>query len=467
MTRSMETSASDLAEAVRHLRPAREGRVLFPGDAAFDQARAVYFAGIDRRPGAIVRVADAGEVAQVLAVARETGAELAVRGGGHSLAGHGVSDGGLVLDLSPMRSLELDPAARTAWAGGGLTTGEYTAAAAEHGLATGFGDTPSVGIGGITLGGGVGFLHRKLGLTIDSLLAAEVVTADGWRIHTDPDREPELFWAIRGGGGNFGVVTRFQFRLHEVGTVVGGMLMLPADPELVVRFLAGFQAAPDELSGIVNVMRAPPAPFIPPEHHGRLVLFAVLVWAGEEDGANRALAPLRGLARPITDSIVPLPYPDLFAEHEGPPPPAFAATRSLFIDALDREGAEAVFEHVGSSAAAMSVAQFRVLGGAVARVPGDATAFAHRTRGIMTTIGAMYEEAGQAPEHLAWASSLADALVGDGEPGAYVGFMGDEGEAGVRRAYPGQTWKRLSGIKALYDTDNLFRLNQNIPPRIG
>lgn len=249
--------------SIPELRAAVKGRVLTPEDAGYDEARAVFYGGFDRRPAAIVKVADGADVSRVVLLARESGVELAVRAGGHSGAGYGVSDGGIVIDLRDLKALDIDVENRTAWAGGGLTAGEYTAEAGKHGLATGFGDTGTVGIGGITLGGGVGFLVRKYGLTIDDLLAAEVVTADGQLLHVDDEHHPDLFWAIRGGGGNFGVVTRFKFRLHPVDQVVGGMLILPATPEVISGFVAAADAAPEELSTIANVMSAPPMPFLP------------------------------------------------------------------------------------------------------------------------------------------------------------------------------------------------------------
>ena len=264
-----------------------EGQVLTPQDAAYDHARAVFAAHIDRRPALIARVAGPHDIASVIARARELGSELAVRGGGHSPAGHGVSEGGIVIDLSALRRFELDVAERTAWAGAGLTAGAFTVAAGEHGLATGFGDTGSVGIGGITLAGGIGFLVRKHGLTIDGLLAAEIVTADGRLRHVDAQTEPELFWALRGGGGNFGVVTRLKYRLHPVDTVVGGLLVLPATPEVIAGFVAHAEAAPDELSTIATVMAAPPLPFLPEEVHGSNVMMARMVYAGDAE-AGRA-----------------------------------------------------------------------------------------------------------------------------------------------------------------------------------
>jgi FAD/FMN-containing dehydrogenase len=465
MQRTSEIPSPDTAAwAVQRLRSTLDGRVIAPGDAAYDAARAVFFAGFDRRPTAIAKVADATDVAIAIEVAREAGLELAVRAGGHSMAGHGTSDGGIVIDMSALRSLDIDPRARTAWAGGGLTAGEYTAATARHGLATGFGDAASVGIAGITLAGGVGFLHRKLGLTIDSLLGAEVVTADGRLVRTDSEREPDLFWAIRGGGGNFGVVTRLEYRLHEVDSVVGGMLMLPADPGTLVRFIAELEAAPEELSGLVNVMVAPSVRFIPAEHHGRFILMTMLVYSGDAAEGERAIAPFRSLATPLVDLIRPMRFAEVYEHEEGPPAPAHLTVRSLFMDAFDQRDAEALFAALSAGGAAMNTAQFRVLGGAVARVPRDATAFAHRDKRIVGTVAAMHAEASEAAHHAEWADSVAAALGNGAEAGAYVGFLGDEGKARVRDAYPGPTWDRLARIKARYDPANLFRVNQNIPP---
>ena len=338
-------------------------------------------------------------------------------------------------------------------------------AAGAHGLATGFGDTGSVGIGGLTLGGGVGFLVRKHGLTIDDLLAAELVTADGELLHVDAETQPDLFWAIRGGGGNFGVATRFRFRLHPVDTILGGMLVLPATPEVIASFVEAADAAPEELSAIANIMVAPPMPFLPEAAHGQLVLLALVSYAGGIEAGERALAPIRALAEPLADLVRPMPYAEIyrvFGEDEGPGP-AQEVARSLFVDALDVEAAETIVEHLRRTTAPLAVAQLRVLGGAMARVPGDATAFAHRGRRIMVAVGAVYEDAEESPAHEAWITDFA-AAVGQGDAGVYVNFLGDEGEARVREAYPGTTWDRLAEIKGRYDSTNLFRLNQNVPP---
>jgi len=436
--------------------------VITPDDAVYDQARTVFYGGIDRRPAAVVRPTDAKEVAQVVLFAREHGLELAVRSGGHSVARHSVTEGGIVLDLRDMRALEIDAQQRIASAETGLTAGEYTTAAGAHGLATGFGDTGSVGIGGITLGGGIGYLVRKYGLTIDDLLAAEVVTADGQVLQVDEGLHPDLFWAIRGGGGNFGVATRFRFRLHQLDQVVGGMLLLPATPDLIASFVAEAEAAPEELSTIANVMPAPPLPFVPAEHHGRLVIMATLVHAGAVEDGQRAVAPFRALAEPIADMVRPMPYPEIYPPEEGGFHPT-AVSRTMLVDAVDRDATAAIVEHLEASTAPMRVAQLRVLGGAMARVPAEATAFAHRASRLMVNVAAIYGRPEEAEDHEAWVDRFAAALR-NGDARAYVNFLGDEGQARVREAYPGSTWERLAAVKRRYDPTNLFHLNQNIPP---
>ena len=363
--------------SIPQLRNDFKDRVIAPGDPDYDKARTVFYGGVDRHPAVIVRVADANDVSRVIDLARESGLELAVRSGGHSSVGHSVSQGGIVLDLANMKDLQIDAENRTAWAETGLTAGEFTTAVAAHGLAVGFGDTGSVGIGGITLGGGVGYLVRKYGLTIDSLLAAEVVTADGQVRHVDEQTHPDLFWAIRGGGGNFGVATRFKFRLHEVPTVVGGMLILPATPDVIAGFMAEAENASDELSTIANVMLAPPMPFLPPESHGKLIIMAFLVYAGEAEAGERALAPFRALATPLADMLKAMPYPEIYPPDESEYHPV-AAARTMFVDRIDHSIAQTIVDHLQYYSAAMSVAQLRALGGAMARVPTDATAFAHR-----------------------------------------------------------------------------------------
>ncbi|WP_248962565.1 FAD-binding oxidoreductase [Sphaerisporangium perillae] len=452
-------------DTIAHLRTSLSGRVIEPHDEEYDQARWIYAGGFDYRPVAIVRAADAADVARVITFARETGTELAVRSGGHSNAGHSVSDGGIVLDLRDMCGLDIDVEGRTAWAEGGLTAGAYTTAAEAHGLATGFGDTGSVGIGGITLGGGIGFLVRKHGLTIDNLLAAEIVTADGELRYVDAENHPDLFWAIRGGGGNFGVATRLRFKLYPVESIVGGMLILPATSEVIAGFIAEAEAAPEELSTIANIMPAPPMPFLPAEQHGQLILLAFMAYAGDTEAGNQAIAPFRALATPLFDMVQPMPYSGMFPPEEGAEQ-TFAVATTMFIDTVDRSVADTIVEYLESSDASMRAVQLRVLGGAMARVPVDATAFAHRHSRIMVNLAAFYEGLEDRPIREAWIADFAETLR-QSDSGAYVNFLGDESIDRVRAAYPGSTWNRLTEIKAEYDPTNFFRLNQNIPPAIG
>ncbi len=447
---------------ISKIRSTLKGQVIAPDDPGYDKARTIFYGGYDYRPALIARAANATDVARVIALTRETGLELAVRSGGHSNAGHSVTHGGIVLDLSHLRDLQIDAQQRTAWAETGLTAGAYTTAANAYGLATGFGDTGSVGIGGLTLGGGVGYLVRKYGLTIDHLLAAEIVTADGQFLYVDAENHPDLFWAIRGGGGNFGVATRFKFQLHEVDHVVGGMLILPATADVIASFIAAAEAAPEELSAIANVMPAPPMPFIPAEHHGRLIIMALLVYAGKPETGERALAPFRAVATPLADMLRPMRYPEIYPPDDESYHPT-AAGRTLFVDAVDRQLASEIVDHLEASDAAMRATQLRVLGGAMARVPSDATAFAYRDRKIMVNVAAFYQGPDDRLVREAWVTEFAAALRGN-TTGAYVNFLSDEGEARVREAYPGATWERLAAIKARYDPTNLFHLNQNIPP---
>jgi FAD/FMN-containing dehydrogenase len=440
---------------------ALEGEVLTPDSPLYNDARSIFATHVDRRPTLIARVAGADDVARVISHARDTGSELAIRGGGHSPAGHGLSDD-VVIDVSALGSFELDAARRTAWAGAGLTAGAFTAAAGEAGLATGFGDTGSVGIGGITLAGGIGFLVRKHGLTIDNLLAAEIVTADGRLRHVDAQTEPELFWALRGGGGNFGVVTRLKYRLHPVDTIVGGLLVLPATADVIAGLVTEAEAAPDELSTIATVMPAPPLPFVREELHGSLVVMATMVYAGDVEAGRRAVAPFRALAEAVADLVRPMRYPEMYPDAPGAR--RYAVTRTLFTGGVGRRQAETILERIGESSALMPACEIRALGGAMARVPAPATAFAHRKSRVMVNVAAVYDPStAERPEHVAWADGLAAELY-DGDPGAYVGFLDDEGEQRVRAAYPGPTWERLAAVKGAYDPDNVFRLNHNIQP---
>jgi FAD/FMN-containing dehydrogenase len=461
----MNQATATSRQTIDELRASLRGAVLEPGQPGFDASAATLYGG-PFAPALVVHAATTQDVVRTIAFARETGLELAVRSGGHSSAGHGSVDGGVVLDLVEMQAVDIDVAGRTVWAEAGLTAAELSKAVGAHGLAIGFGDTGSVGIGGISTGGGVGYLVRKFGLTIDSVLGAEVVTADGSVIRTDADHEPDLFWAIRGGGGNVGVVTRFHFRLHEVPNVVGGMLLLPATAEVIAGFLRAAADAPEELSTIANIMPAPPMPMVPPELHGQLSIMALMAYAGDTEAGQRALAPFRALATPIADLLRPMTYVELFPP-EDPGYHPIAAGRTFFMDQPDEATAERIVttinEHMRSTNAQMAVAQLRVLGGAADRVAPDATAYAHRGRAIMGNVAVLVPTAEDLPAHLPWLEGFAAELRQD-VPGAYVNFVGDEGPERVHDAYPDATWRRLAAIKARFDPTNLFHRNQNVPP---
>ena len=367
-----------------------------------------------------------------------------------------------MLDLRDLTDLQVDATRRIAWAGTGLTAAAYSAGVGAHGLVTGFGDTGSVGIGGITLGGGIGYLTRKHGLTIDNLTAAEIVTADGELRTVDADSEPDLFWAIRGGGGNFGVATRFCFRLQPLERIVGGILILPATAALVEAFAAEAHAAPEELSAIANVMTAPPMPFIAPEHHGKLVILALMCFAGSVEPGEKCLARFRALAPPLADLLRPMAYHEIFPPDDASYHPT-AVGRTMFVERIDRAAATTVIDCLEASDAPLRVAQIRVLGGAMARVPADATAFAHRDKPILVNLAAFYTGEADRPGRQAWVDGFA-ARLDQGAAGAYVNFLNNEGPERVRAAYPGSTGERLRVIKRRYDPENFFRLNENIAP---
>jgi FAD/FMN-containing dehydrogenase len=438
------------------------GSVIRPDDAAYEEARHIHNTLIDRKPSLIVRAADAADVARAVTFAADHGLELAVRAGGHSI--HSATDGGLVIDLSAMKALHIDPERRLAWAQPGLTAGEYTAAAAAHGLATPFGDTGSVGLAGLTLGGGIGWLVRKHGLTIDSLVSVELVTADGRIVTASEQRNPDLFWAVRGGGGNFGVVTRFVFRLHPVGTVLGGALFLPLTREVLAGLVAAGEDAPDELTTIAFIMATPPLPFVPEQLHFTPSVIVMFVHASDDIAAGEAaIEPFRRLATPLAEGVFPMPYPAIydFTAEGGKPGPGI--TRSVMLDGLDDDAIDTILARVAAPSSPGSITEIRVLGGAMARVPADATAFAHRDARVLFALITAFEDPFEAAVHEAWTQEYFEEIAPKGT-GVYSNFLAAEGEARIREAYPGSTYERLSEVKRAFDPTNLFKLNQNIAP---
>jgi FAD/FMN-containing dehydrogenase len=461
--------ATDLVriDGVEELTRRVQGAVMTPGDAGYDLARGVWNARFDRRPAAIVRPVDSAGVSATVTFARERGLPIAVRGGGHSLAGFSVADGAVVIDLGAMRGIEIDPVQRTAWAQTGLTSNDYARAAQPFGLATSTGDTGTVGLGGLTTGGGIGWMVRKHGLTIDHLLAADVVLADGRRVRASEHEHPDLFWALRGGGGAAGIVTALKLRLEPAGVVLGGGVIYPfAEMRRVLEALSGYAAqAPDELTVQAIAMTAPPAPFIPANRVGEPVISLFLCYTGDLAEGERVVAPLRSLGTPIADIIAPMPYPalfDLFADAAAPG--FFHNVRSGYLDRLDDDTIATIIDHSARSQSPFPRMQLRVLGGAMSRVAPDATAFAFRDKPFMVTAFNVAADA----ESFAQGQPWLDACWEDLRPktsGAYVNFLADEGEARVRDAYPSATLARLAKVKAAYDPENTFRFNHQAAAR--
>ncbi len=462
---SFNSTATYVNHQLAALRSRLLGDVIFPSDPGYDDARRTVNITIDRRPRAIVRAVDADDVAEAVVCAHRIGLPLSVRSGGHSIASLSVMDDALVVDLSGMKRVAIDPVARIARVQPGATSGDLAGPANAHGLALTTGDTHSVGMGGLTTGGGVGFMVRKYGLTIDNLLAAQVVTASGDIVTASDAEHPDLFWAIRGGGGNAGIVTEFTYRLAPVGQILGGELLLPATREVMRGYLDYTVSAPDDLTTIASLMHAPPAPHVPGDHVGDLVFSVIVCWTGAIEDGERAIAPLRALGRPIADAIAPMPYPDIYTFTAHQALPHAASIRMMFADDLSDAALDAALDAMKHASSPYSLFHLRGLGGALARVPEDATAFAHRRRRyFVSIIGLWLDAAEDASRHEAWTESLWETIRPEGQ-GVYVNFLQNEGPDRVRDAYPPATYARLAEIKHRYDPDNLFRFNQNVPPR--
>ena len=465
MTTATLSRTPALAEGqIEALRSRLAGELITAESVEFDQARTVPYITVDRRPLAIVRAANAEDVAEAVNFARDHDQPLAVRSGGHSLAYYSMIDGAVVVDLSGMKGIEIDPEARVARVQAGATSGDLAGPANAHGLALSTGDTSSVGFGGLTTGGGIGFMVRKYGLAIDNLLSAQVVTAGGEIVSASADEDPDLFWAIRGGGGNFGIVTEFLFRLAPVGQILGGELLLPASREVLRGYLDYAATAPDDLTTIANLMHAPPAPYVPPERVGEPLLSIYVCWSGSIADGERALAPLRALATPVADAVGPIAYPEIYRFTAHQAAPHAASLRSMFADELSDAALDAALAALEQATSPYSIIQFRGLGGALARTAVDATAFAHRGRRYFFAVIAIWLDAAEdAAVHEGWVSSLWQKVRHEGA-GVYVNFLQDEGADRIRDAYPAATFARLAEIKRAYDPANLFHFNQNIQP---
>ena len=449
------------------LRARFRGALLRPGEEGYDEARRIWNGAIDRRPALIARCAGADDVAVAVCFARQQDLPVSVRGGGHAVAGHAVCEDGLMIDLSLLKAVRVDPEGRVARAAGGLLWGELDGATQQHGLATTGGVISHTGIGGLTLGGGLGHLMRRHGLTVDNLLAVDLVTADGEPLRVDADSEPELLWGLRGGGGNFGIATALEYRLHPVGPIVlgGPVFWRLEDAAKVLRVLRDFApGAPDELGITVAMMLAPPLPFLPPEQLGRPVLGLVLVWSGDPAAGRRAIAPLLGAAPPVAELVRPVPYLAIQSMLDGGAPRGrHYYWRSHRLSGLPDEVIDALLDQVASVTSPFSQINGWVMGGAVSRVDPEATAVGEREVGFDLSFAAAWPPTDpDGGRHTAWVRRGWERLAPN-SAGVYVNFISDEGPAGVETAY-GQRLKRLTALKDRWDPTNLFRMNANIPP---
>jgi FAD/FMN-containing dehydrogenase len=461
---AVQPSAPRLDDAqLRAFAEGLTGSILTPSDTGYEEARQVNDASVDRRPAVMVLAAGVEDVVQAVRLARESGLELAVRCGGHSIAGHSATEGGILLDLAGLGQIEIDADARVGSAGGGVRAGAFVEAAFAHGLTVPFGDSADVGLGGLTLGGGVGWLARNRGLTIDHLQEVELVTADGEVVVASETSNPDLFWGLRGGGGNFGVATRFTYRLSPIGMVLGGAIAFPLTVEALRAVVDAAAAAPEELTAIIAVMQMPPLPFVPEQHHFQPSILAMVVYDGDPESGQAVVAPLRTAATPIVDMIGPMPYPAIYQLTEEGSQRAPITVQSVFLDELSDAAIAEIVARGATAPSPMAMTQVRVLGGAVARVPADATAYAFRDRRILVANLTMYMDLADQEAAEAWTREFTDALR-DGSRGMYSNFIADEGREGVHAAYPGETYERLAALKRRYDPENLFRRNHNIEP---
>ena len=445
-----------------------QGQLIQRDDAAYEAARQIWNGHIQRRPALIARCSGVADVIAAVRFGREHGLATSVRGGGHAVAGYAVCDDGLVIDLSAMTGSRVDPQARTIQIQGGGLNAHLDRESQAFGLAASGGFVSHTGIGGLTLGGGIGHLMRKFGLSIDALRSCDVVTADGTFVVANDRENADLFWGLRGGGGNFGIVTNFTFGLHPLGpTVLAGMVAWPmADAPRVLRFLRDFVAdAPDEVGIMANLRLAPPLPIFPAELHGKPIVALIVTYAGPVEEGERVLRPIRGIAKPAVDAIVPKPY----VTHQKAFDAALPHGRHYYwkshkLGPLTDAIVDVVVEHCAKITSPMSSVPIFSFGGAVSRVPADATAFPNRDAAHDINIVASWlpKDVGEADRHIGWVRGFFAAL----EPhsrGMYVNFASDDGGSRIRAGYSGEQWRRLTALKARYDPTNFFRMNANIP----
>ncbi|CAN7759997.1 FAD-binding oxidoreductase [Mesorhizobium sp. LjNodule214] len=455
------------AASLEAFRSDLRGEMLEQRAPAYQEARTIWNAMIDRKPGVIVRCKDAGDVVRAVGFARDNGLLVAVRGGGHNIAGSAVCEGGIVIDLSQMKLVRVDPHARRAWIEPGATLRDIDQETQTSGLAVPTGVNSTTGIGGLTLGGGFGWITRKFGLTIDSLVSAEVVTANGDRLNANATENPELFWALRGGGGNFGIVTLFEFELHQLGPqVLAGFVVHPFDDAvpLLKQYREMVASAPDELTCWVAMRRAPPLPFLPAEWHGRDILILAMCYCGEIAAGEEATAELRALGKPIADVVGPVPFVEWQTAFD---PLMTPGARNYWKTHDFMQLTDAVIAVLVDGARKLPGPECEIfifhLGGAAGRVAAAATAFPLRNAHFGMNVHSRWQERSGDVAHIGWARQVFQEAAPFSAGTAYVNFMpGDEGDR-VRSAY-GANYQRLAQVKRRYDPANLFRMNQNVTP---
>jgi FAD/FMN-containing dehydrogenase len=444
------------------------GEVLRPADPGYDDARHVFNGMIDRRPALIARCRNADDVSAAVRHAVATGLPVSVYGGGHAVTGAAVVDGGLCIDMRGLKSVTVDPANRTIWAGAGLTWGELDAATQEHGLAVTGGRVSSTGVAGLALGSGSGWLERSIGFTCDNLISAQVVTADGTQVTASPTVNPDLFWGLRGGGGNFGIVTEFALRLHPVGPIIlGGLLMYPAQQgrEVVRAWRDAMLTAPDALGTGLAFITAPPADFVPEPVRGHPVIGIIVCWSGPIDEGRAALAPLLDAAPPAMDMVQPMPYVAVQQLIDAGNPPGMQNYWSGdFFESLPDEAVDVLVELATAPVSPLTSIILTPGRGAIARVPDEATAFGTRDAAFQAHYLGMWADPADGERNIAAIRTLATAMKPWTTGTAYLNFLGDEGQERIEAGFGPEKYSRLRELKKTWDPTNLFRHNQNIPP---
>jgi FAD/FMN-containing dehydrogenase len=453
-------------KALASLKSEVRGDVIPPGDERYEGARKVYNAMIDKRPALIVRCADVGDVIAAVKAASAENLAVAIRGGGHSVPGFGTADGALVVDLGRMKGIRVDPATKSVWAEGGCTWGDFNHATHAFGLATTGGIISTTGIAGLTLGGGIGYLTRGAGLSLDNLVSADVVLADGSFVTASTEQNSDLFWALRGGGGNFGVVTNFQFRLQEVNNIVGGVMLFEVEdaPKVMKAYNKYITDAPRQLGAFFAWQIAPPLPFIPENRHGDVFCAMVVCWTGPPDQAAKVFAPFRDAATVVAEHVGPMPYPTLNSLFDGLVPPGLQHYwKSVYVHDLTDGAIEAHMKFGPKVPVVNSTTHIYPINGAAHDVGPDDTAFGHRDAKYATVIAGMWPDPAQNEANIRWVKDFYAALAPHSERGGYINFAAGD-DADKIEANFGRSFNKLRKIKGKYDPKNRFRINQNVKP---